>query len=234
MVAQSTRIAFGAGLYTPAQAARLTELNPRRLRRWVFGYKWGAERESGPLVLRDSSRTDGEDLSFADLVEILFVRAFLREGCSMQTIRRAAQVAREIFQDARPFSLKKLETDGHRIFARMTPESAEEESLLELAKRQQVFAQVVRPYIRQLDYEHDIAARWWPMGHREHVVVDPRRQFGQPIVAKAAVPTRVLFGAASAGESVADISSWYSVSVPEVEAALRFERHLQGQQRSAA
>jgi uncharacterized protein (DUF433 family)/DNA-binding transcriptional MerR regulator len=233
MRAETVTIAGRDGLYSVSQAARLTELNPSRLRRWVLGYRWGEGGESPPLVVRDAT---GDDLTFADLIEVLFVRAFLDQGCSMRTIRRAADVARELFNHPRPFSLKKLETDGYRIFTRISPDAASEdkEALLELAKNQHVFAQVVRPHIRKLDYEDDIAARWWPMGHGQPIVVDPKRQFGQPIVAKAAVPTRVLYGAASAGESVPDIANWYSVTVPEVEAALRFEAHLQGPQRRAA
>lgn len=223
---------LGTGTYSPTQAARLAGLTPSRVRRWVKGYDFkapdGEVRSSPPLVGPEPAA----ELDFAALVEVLFVHAFLKQGVPMYWIRRAADVARELYQTPHPFSLKQLKTDGHRIFAVLSKETAEE-VIMELASGQHLFAEVIRPYLKQLEYEDDIVARWWPLGRADHVVIDPHRSFGQPIVAGRGVPTAVLYAAHVGGQSHAEIASWYRVPLEEVQSALRFEEQIR-QQRKAA
>src|SRR5450631_329365 len=84
---------LGRGVYTGRETARLSGLRSERVTRWARGYSFstpsGAKSSSPPIFAVDRP-TDGPlALSFLDLVEILFVRAFLDQGVSMHTIRRA-------------------------------------------------------------------------------------------------------------------------------------------------
>ena len=55
---------------------------------------------------------------------------------------------------------------------------------------------VIEPSLKNLEFESDVATRWWPLGRAKGVVVDPKRQFGQPIDDATGVPTSVLAQAA--------------------------------------
>jgi uncharacterized protein (DUF433 family) len=72
----------------------------------------------------------------------------------------------------------------------------------------------------------DMPARWWPMGRRETVVLDPARLFGQPIVSDGGVPTAVLADAVAAEGSIAKVALLFQVTQHSVRAALRFEKRL--------
>jgi uncharacterized protein (DUF433 family) len=68
--------------------------------------------------------------------------------------------------------------------------------------------------------------RWWPMGHKRLVVIDPARAFGAPIVAKGGVPTRVLYFSARAERSQKAAAAIYDVPLRAVRDAVAFEKRL--------
>lgn len=219
----------GIGIYTPSEAARLVGLHPDRVRRWVDGYSYrhaGSSRRSAPLFARDMPMIDGRiALSFLDLLEVLFVRAFLEQGVSLNTIRRAAEEASRVFGTSHPFTLKRFRTDGRRIFASFKDEKSVER-LLELDHGGQlVLADVIETLLRQIEHdpETDQAMRWWPLGKDRLVFLDPARAMGAPIVKDHGVRTRVLYGACLAGESITAIAGWYEVSPQHVRDAISFE-----------
>lgn len=99
--------------------------------------------------------------------------------------------------------------------------------LEEIVHGQRVFPSVIKPFIRDLEFSQDNRiGRWWPLGIKRRVVLDPARQFGQPIVAQAGVPTEVLFLAVKSGTSEDEVARWYEVSRRDVEDAVEFEKRL--------
>ena len=100
--------------------------------------------------------------------------------------------------------------------------------LLDIVNKQYVFEKVVASYLYLgLDF-NDLKepARWWPLGKDHSVVIDPRRAFGAPIVAKAGIPTKILNSAMSAEKSVEIVANWYGISIEEVRDAVQFETKL--------
>ena len=219
------------GVYTGTEAARLSRLRTERIARWVRGYSYtigdGKKSSSPPLFAADRP-TDGPlALSFLDLVEILFVRAFLEHGVSMRTIRCAAVEGERIFKVTHPFCLKRFETDGRGIFANVAKDAGDE-AIVNLVSSQTVFPKVIRPLFKQIEYDvvSEMAAVWWPCGRDVPVVLDPTRAFGTPIIENRGVPTHVLAGPVEAGDSPALVAKWFEVLVTDVEAAVEFERSL--------
>jgi uncharacterized protein (DUF433 family) len=218
---------FGEGLYTPSEAARLAGLRTDRVRRWLKGYDYTTKdghRSASPLVTGyDAQRA----VSFLDLIEVLFVRAFLKHGVSMHTIRLAAEAARDEFKTDHPFCIHRFETDGRTIFARVKDE-VDDEKLVDMARRQVVFSHVFHPLLKQLEFDADSqrVARWWPLGKGKHVVIDPGVSFGEPVISTKGIPTRILSAPVLAGRTHKAVADWYEVPVREVHAAVAFERSL--------
>jgi uncharacterized protein (DUF433 family) len=224
-------LGLGRGVYTGRETALLSGLRTERVARWVRGYSFttgsGKKRSSPPIFAADRS-TDGPlALSFLDLVEVLFVRAFLDLGVSMRTIRLAATEGVKIFKVKHPFCLKRFETDGCGIFASIA-KSAGDDAILDLVSHQTAFPKVIRPLFKQIEYDvvSEMATVWWPRGKDVPVLLDPTRAFGTPIVAKRGVPTHVLAGPVEAGDSPDLVAKWFEVPVREVRAAIEFERSL--------
>jgi uncharacterized protein (DUF433 family) len=222
---------LGRGVYTGREAARLSMLRSERITPWVRGYSYtigsGAKSSSPPIFAADRSNDGPLSLSFLDLVEILFVRAFLAQGVSMRTIRCAATEGARIFDVKHPFCLKRFETDGRGIFAQVAKDAGDE-AIVNLVSSQTVFPRVIRPLFKQIEYDvvTELASVWWPRGREVPVVLDPARAFGTPIVAQRGVPTHVLAGPVEAGDSPELVAKWFEVPVAEVRAAVEFERSL--------
>jgi uncharacterized protein (DUF433 family) len=124
-------------------------------------------------------------------------------------------------EEKHPFAVRRFETDGQTVLARI--EAEDREHLLDLARRQHVFREVFDPLIHKLDYELDRAARWWPLGKEVPVVVDPNFAFGQPTIAGVGVPTDTLAATARAWGDIERVARWYDVDPEAVRAALRYE-----------
>jgi uncharacterized protein (DUF433 family) len=226
---------LGGGVYATGEVAKLAHIDPDRLRRWVYGYRYrpaGKEpRRSAPLV----QRPDGRRLTFLDLVEVCFVKAFLDHGVTMPTVRRVQEDAASVFKTSHPFCTKRFETDGETIVARHVDDVGVER-LLDLKRKQFLVKVVFEPLLRSIDYDNVTAEarRWWPIGRSRPVIIDPSRALGAAVVAKSKVPTRALYGAFIGGERVEEIADWFGVELDEVRAAIEFEESLRPARRAAS
>jgi uncharacterized protein (DUF433 family) len=216
----------GIGLYTPAEAARLIGVPVSTLRRRLKGYRVGA-REYLPLwPLQLDLGDESTYLSFLDLVQSRVAIAFINVGLSPQKVRRAILLGRNILNTTYPFANARLRTDGNTVILQvLTP--GEDDQLIDLFRNGQfVMKNIVEPSLKDLDFDNELAVRWWPGGKGDRIVIDPRRQFGQPIDAETGVPTSVLATAAKAEGSVESAARAYRVPTAAVRRALRFEQKL--------
>jgi uncharacterized protein (DUF433 family) len=232
---------LGRGVYGAAEGLRL--LNYTRLpnaahrrvsrqtvARWLRGYHYeggGELRHSDPLWRPDYANGDEQiELSFRDLIELRFVKAFRDVGLSLPTIRECFNRAVEEVHDERPFSTQRFRTDGKTIFLEITRDVHEGE-LIDLRHRQSVFRTIVEPSLRDLEFDASVVSRWFPLGQgRRSIVIDPARAFGRPIVTGSGVPTEVIAGAVRSEGSVEKVAKFYEMFPAEVRHALEFEQRL--------
>ena len=163
----------------------------------------GEERVSPPVVLGHFPvAEDGQTaLSFADLIEVRSVHAFLEAGVTWKTLRTAHTRAVNLLGVDHPFATQNFFTDGHTILTRL-----DEQSILDIVGNQLAFNRVLDRYLKGvLDFVDQIPVRWWPMGRRRAVVIDATRSFGQPIIHTEGVPTAVLYRAYRAESAEEDI-----------------------------
>jgi uncharacterized protein (DUF433 family) len=218
---------IGRGVYTLAEASVLTDVNRHRISRWTRGYTFSyrGSRQTMPAIIgRDLEVLESPILTFADLIEIRFLDAFQREGVSSKALRIASQRAKEYLGRHHPFSTQIFKSDGRTILAEITKETGDK-VFLDIVNDQYVFENVIGSYLYSgLDF-NDLKepARWWPLGKNRAVVIDPRRSFGAPIVAKAGIPTKILNSAVNAEKSIEFVAKWYGVEVAEVKDAVQFE-----------
>ncbi len=222
---------LGVGIFSVPEAARLTRVPTRRIRRWLCGYEFkssGALRESPPVINGELPIVDGQlALGFRDLLEVRFVDAFRRHGVSWPVIRRSAEAAAHVIGNDHPFSTRRFKTDGRRIFAELLRQTGDP-ALLDLADSQYVIRDVISPrlYAGIAFSDSDLPISWHPDPKLKHVVVDPRYSFGRPIVMPAGIPTQVLASAAKSAESMDEVAAWYDIPRRLVREAVQFEKQL--------
>lgn len=209
---------LGQGTYTVAEAARLSGAKYNTVRGWLTPSTGLIHRKFGP---------DKQLISFAELMEIHFVQMFMDKGVNPRVIHEAARVAAKRFGTNYPFAVKRFDTDGKAIFATLAKESGGE-MMQDVSKGQYVFTNILRPFFKKLDYRHSDISRYWPMGKKGRVSLDPEREFGQPIDTETGIPTKVLYQAmqANKGQTVKDIANWFEVPDAAVRAAVKFEKSL--------
>lgn len=219
----------GLGLYTFPEAARLVDIQPGALRRWLQGYdsrKGETIQHHPPLWTSEVSDANIDGLSFHDLLEVRFVKAFRNLGISLQTIRIASDNARNILESRYPFTCKGFRTDGETIFAEAMRESGDLE-LLDLRSRQYVFKKVVEPSLYAgIVFDTDKGAvRWYPLERSRAIMLDPAVAFGKPVVTDTSLRTDVLYDAWLAEDKDKHlVARLYEVPVRTVETAIRFEQ----------
>ncbi len=217
---------IGRGVYTLAEAQLLTGVPTWSIRRWTGGYtyKYRGEYFSMPPVI--GRRPDDGDpvLSFADLVEVRFLNAFRSHGASWRAIRIASREAQKLLKLTHPFSTNLFRTDGRTILGKVNKDP-EDVALLDMLTNQYAFERVVKPFLYDgLDFDDDfVASRWWPLGKKRRVVIDPERSFGAPIGVKSGIPTSIIYKAMKAEDSIEFVSRWYKISKAEIKDAVTFE-----------
>jgi len=219
---------IGRGVYSLPEAERLTGVPRRSIRRWTTGYEWSSRghlHRSPPVIGAELHLLLGTPaLDFADLIEVRFLNAFLDKGVSWKTIRVASERAKEVLGTAHPFSHRRFSTDGHTILAELA--RVEEDSvLLDLVRDQYELDRMVSQYLfGQLDFGADnTPRRWFPLGVERHIVIDPERALGAPIVRDSGIPTAVLANAAIAEGSTERVADMFEVDEGAVADAVEYE-----------
>lgn len=231
---------LGKGVYTVPEAALLARADAGKIRRWLFGYDYakgtGEERRSyhsEPLWQPQYGNDElGERvIGFRDLMELRIVREFVARGVPLIVVRYCLAAARDILGGDYPMTRQRFLTDGETIFHEALDVASTTEdgpALLDLRKRQHVFRTIVKDSLYAgIEYDGDVARRWYPEGKGHAVVVDPEVQFGHPSIVETGVPTAALYAAWLAeGKKRATVARLFEVDPRHVDAAVKFEQKL--------
>ena len=169
--------------YTSSEAARYAGFSAQSVARWRAGYTYPTQQ--GPR--RSEALTGGQAhglLTFNELLEVAVVAAARRGDVPMKSIRRAIGVAREVYGVDRPLVTMRFMHDGKDIFTREL-EQAGETRYVNLSRHGQIAWEYIRDVLRDMDFEEDVAVRWWPGGRDTPIIIDPRISFGRPAVRRS-------------------------------------------------
>jgi len=224
-------ISAALGIYSVADAARLTGVPSRQIRGWLLGYGQRRGKAPAPPVLRRQHELrDGElALGFLDLLEVNFlgqiIRAAARQGRSpsWKAIRAAADTARRILSTEHPFVVRRIHTNGRRIFAEAQKETGDLALYDLVGDNFAIYDVLVDTFIASIDYEDDVAARWTPNPLYPRIVVDPRRAFGRPIEVNSGAPAEALFDAWRGEKGNAKkVAAFFGTDEAGVDEAVKF------------
>lgn len=208
-------------LYSYAEADRIAGVTRGTSGRWLKGYKYWYPPEElrvSPPITPESGHEGG--VSFVDLVEVVAIGRLRVKGFSLKKIRQINEFCQATLHTDRPLVTETFKVKGHDIFVMVS-----EGYLLNVGRQRgmQAWEEVLDPFLDTLDYEDEIARRWWPRGKAEPVVVDPDYGFGLPVIAGSGVRTEIVAERSRAGDTLEEIAYDFGVEIPQVEAALRYE-----------
>lgn len=224
---------IGTGIYPLNQAARLVDAEPRALRRWLYGYSrkyQGEHVRSEPLwttQLKDEGLLE-DVIGFRDLLEARMVTAFVQHGVDLRVIRATIDMASKHFNVDYPLTQQRFLTDGKRIFMEAVVTAPGEAKMIDVLKKQFVFSDIIKPSLYAgIEYGVDGAVRWFPLGKRKTIVLDPALQFGTPVLTDAGIPTDTIYASYLAeGRDASMVARVFDITPKMVSDAVEFEERL--------
>jgi uncharacterized protein (DUF433 family) len=221
----------GLGIYSVADAARITGAPPRQIHGWLQGYgQRKGQKQAPPILHRQHELRDDElALGFLDLLEVAFLHqikiAAERSGKRLKwkTLRAAAETARRKLGTEHPFATRRIHTDGHSIFLEAQRETGDA-ALYDLVDDNFAILDVLSgSFIATVDYEEDEPRRWTPDDRFPRIRIDPLRSFGRPIETTSGVPAETLFDAWKAeGGDAKKVAAWYGTDRDGIDQAVRY------------
>lgn len=223
---------FEVPLYTLAEAARALDVPPSTFATWARGYERRPHGrpvvKGAPVVTAFEALPGHPSVPFVGLAEGMVLAALRKARVPMQRVRPALAVLAEEIGISHAFASKRLFTDGAEILFDYAEHASDDDAqalrgLVVVRSGQRVFSDVIRSYLRRIEYARDGYARLihLPAYERAAVVVDPERSFGQPIFEHGAARVSDVLQRFWAGDDIETVSEEFGVSVAEVEDVFR-------------
>lgn len=207
-------------LYSFAEADRIIRVSPGTSRRWLKGYHfwYGEERREMPPVT--PTKEAKEAVTFVDLMEVATIGELRKKGFSFKRIRQINAYCRLYLKEPRPLVTQKFKVAGRDIFL-----DADFDILVDVGREAGMLAwrQILEPFLEDVEYENELARRWWPIGREHMVVVDPDYGFGLPVIEGTGVRTEIIAERHRAGDSNDEIAYDFDVTPAQIEDALEWE-----------
>ena len=164
-------------MYSFKEVARLSGVSVSTVRNWLFGYTVD-QRQVSPLI---KASPDTTSCSFLNLIEVMVAARFRKaEGTSYEVVKRAYENARKLYSLEHPFAsdLRLMAIGGHIVHM-----IKEKGSLRAIDTPEQfTLPDLIVETMEQLEFELELASKWYPVGKNIPIVVDPYISSGVPVI----------------------------------------------------
>jgi uncharacterized protein (DUF433 family) len=215
---------LGEGIYLTKDVAKILHLDYEKVYRWVGGY-WAGNLDDDYTYA--FGEPDNRAINFLSLIEFYTFFKLREKGLSATTIRRLHNELSRLLKTPYPFAIaqdyfveKKQTKKTKKTFIYYTYFN----SLIKLDKKHQFSFSFMEKFLEKIEFdENNIAIRFYPLAESKNVVVDPKHQFGQPVIFGTNIRTQTLFNLYQGGETIENISILYNIHVDKVKDAISFQ-----------
>lgn len=223
LITTSLKNQLGSGIYTVSDISQLLTLPKPKVRRYLNQY-W--DERLGKKLFNDtytwSLGNKVKAVNFFTLIELYTCFQLQEFGISPKEILRSRESIARDLNIRFPFANSKLLTDGRRIWYEYKDAIVKADG-----SGQMYFVEIIRDFASRLEFNSEkIAEKFWPAGRQSCVLVDPRHQFGQPVIDGTNINTEVIFSMIESGESVKSISILYDITEREIRDVIRFYKKV--------
>ena len=216
--AESFDVSRTTPLYTAPEAAHLACVSSATVRNWLYGTE---DRES----LFRASRAPM--VSFLQLIEIVVAANFRKsERVSLARLRKAYMNAKEDLRLEYPFAYEQLEVVGGHIVRILHDRETTASYQAMDAPSQWTLPGLVAGVRRQIRYERELAAQWYPVGDGVPIVIDPRVTSGLPTILGRGVTVQIIRKRFLAGQDMDFIAQDFELDKNVVEDAVRYGERI--------
>jgi uncharacterized protein (DUF433 family) len=191
-----------------------------KIRRWVEHY-WDKELGQAYAGRYSWNVEFTKAVDFYTMIELVIFSELRDQKLPAMKIIRIHQYLSTRYNTPYPFAnkevLAQLKTDGFNAYLD-GPEHIETAD-----GSGQINFEFIQTFFKELDFGADnLATHFWPLGRHNAVVVDPKRQFGHPVVGSTNIFPEVLYNMHLADEPVPFIAFTYELTEKEVRDAIEY------------
>ncbi|MFN6380188.1 MAG: DUF433 domain-containing protein [Flavobacteriales bacterium] len=212
---------LGEGVYLSRDIAKILNLKPSLVRRWIVGY-W-----SGDLDNRYSyTFGDGAEkaINFLSLIEFYTFFKLRESGISVDTLRKFHLKLSQQYNTPYPFATSRnyfTEKKNAKTFLYYD----HLDTLIRFDDKHQFKLDFFKEFLDQVEFDdNNLAIRFYPLKNSKNIVVDPKHQLGQPTITGTNLKTQTIYNMSKAGEPIENISLLYNVSINEINDAIAYHK----------
>lgn len=207
---------IGEGVYTVSDMARIFRLNDNRRVRYLFNnYIQGKLETSSKhrFFFGDKRRF----VNFETLIHLYIFLELNKRGIAYKEILTAYDALSESLDTPYPFTKVILSTQGKKIIAGVG------DSIFTADKKKQGYLkEIIVPLAKKVELIDNEITRFFPLGKRKTIVVDPQIQMGAPVVDGTRINTKVIYQLHEAGENHKVIARMFNLSARQIKDAIEF------------
>ncbi|MCM6774949.1 DUF433 domain-containing protein [Nocardia sp. CDC159] len=209
---------FHDALFTPTDVSHHLVIPHRTVTSWLSDSAPG-----GPLVHRvPAERRGAANVTFIALVEAYVLRALRTElRFSKRRIREAVEAVRRELDTPYALASQRIATDGIDIFVHYS-----DDEFARVGDHQMPVREFIADYLRFIDWggtDHATRLRLRQFADDTPVIIDPRFNWGSPVVERTKTPVKAVVDLFTAGEPIDVVAEEYGLREEEVEAICRAE-----------
>jgi uncharacterized protein (DUF433 family) len=210
---------LGIGVYTLQEAALYTQIASQKLSRWVFGSSKGE-------AAFDSQLRDERLISFYDMVQAMAVDRARAKRVSLHKVRQAVERAQAEYDLSMPLAYRHvMYFDGELII------DLPDKRIVGLTgdtHRQNMMRPIVEPFMEHLSFgKGGLVETYTPyQAYGRKIVLNPKRQFGQPIVDGTDYRADVLANAFRIEGSLEAVMDQFNVEADDVNTAVDYMKSI--------
>jgi len=209
-------------MYSFSEVAHLSHVSISTVRNWLPGYstEYG---EVAPLF--KEHQEDEKACSFLQLIEIVVAAKFRKaENKSFKMVRQAYDNARKLYSCDHPFARMELKGIGEHIVYILRVPGVALQSMNQ--PEQYTIPDLVQETLDQIEYEYELANRWWPVGKKIPIVVDPQVSAGLPVVKGRGITIEAIHKRFKANQKIRFIAQDFKLNVGLVEEVIRYAEQV--------
>lgn len=211
---------IGYGVYTISDVSKILKLPYQKVHTWINKYWDGilASELNTPYSVDIASI---KTINFHALIEFYILFLLGESGVKTRKVLDAHIELSQLFKTKYPFAQKNIieniNTDGQSIYFNFN------DSYLPLDGTKQLNLKFIEIFFKNLEFEEDLlASKFWPMGKKSSIVLDPERQMGQPVIKYTNISPATLYNLYRGGESLDFIAHLYDIDLKSVKDAIDF------------
>ncbi len=212
------RVKINNGIYTVPDVSKILRLPYQKVNYWLNTY-W--DKKLGDVFEDRYSWTieNSRAVSFHTLIEFYVFYHLSEVGIRPKDILKAHIELSELFATPFPFAkrtiLEYIRTTGKKIFFES------DKGIFSLDGIRQFNLDFIKMFFKNLDFDNDlVASRFWPLGKERSILIDPRRQFGHPVLGKTNIYPETIYNLFKAGEPIEFLAFTYDIDQSVVNDAI--------------